>query len=70
MPRCLARQQMVGEYLQKPTTAGKTFKNKFKKFKHIQMPGLGQLTIEGLPKKIKKKTTLMGPKVKSTGNIT
>ena len=27
------------------------------------MSGLGQLTIEGLPKKIKKKTTLMGPEV-------
>ena len=51
MPRCLARQQMVGEYLQK-TTTGKTFKKKKQKtFKHIQMSGLGQLTIEGLPKK-------------------
>ena len=61
---------MVGEYLQK-TTTGKHFlnKNKTKTFKHIQMSGLGQLTIGGLPKTIKKKTTLAGPKVKSTGNI-
>ena len=51
MPRCLARQQMVGEYLQK-TTTGKTFFFKLiKTFKHIQMTGLGQLTIEGHPKK-------------------
>jgi hypothetical protein len=28
MPRCLARQQMVGEYLQKPTTGKKKRKKK------------------------------------------
>ena len=45
---------MVGEYLQKQQT-GKNIKQLKKTFiKHIQISGLGQLTIKGLAKKINK----------------